>query len=149
MIRVTPLDRPSNSGELLIEAKDGLTPAAAEIFGLRLVANGQPRTPSRQTIVVSPWLSPRTREVIDDFGFGYLDLAGNVSVQLGDPTLFVKMQGSARNPRPPVRGRRGLSGPRASRLVRELVDHRAPRRARELAVAAGVSESYVSGCSTR
>ncbi len=32
-------------------------------------------------LVVASWLSPRTREVPDGRGFGYLDLTGNVSIQ--------------------------------------------------------------------
>jgi hypothetical protein len=74
----------------------------------------------------------------------YLDLTGNVSISIDDPVVRIRTDGDQRDPRPPSRGRRRLSGPRAGRLVRELVDFREPRRASELAKATEISESYIS-----
>lgn len=132
------------TGEMLVEARTNLSPAvAARVLGpqvsLMRQLHGQVAV-----LVVAPWLSPRTREVLDERGFGYLDLAGNVSIKLSQPAIFIRTEGEQRSPVPEQRGRRGLSGSRAARLVRELVDFEPPRRANELAKATGISESYVS-----
>ncbi|WP_024877963.1 hypothetical protein [Saccharomonospora piscinae] len=95
------------------------------------------------TVVVAEWLSPRTREVLQTRGINYLDLTGNAFVRLDQPAVVIRTEGAQRNPTPTPRSR-GMSGLRASRLVRELVDHHPPRRTRELSAATGLSESYVS-----
>lgn len=131
-------------GEVLIEAKAHLSPAvAARVLGPQVSLMRQLRGQAA-VLVVAPWLSPRTREVLDERGFGYLDLAGNVSIKLSQPAIFIRTEGKQRAPVPERRGRRGLSGSRAARLVRELVDFEPPRRANELAKATEISESYVS-----
>lgn len=133
----------SSQGVIMIEAKASLPPSAAlHLIAARLDAfrerAGEP------VLVVSPWLSPRTREVLEQRGFGYLDLTGNVSLRLDRPAIAITTHGADHNPAPPARGRRGLTGPHAGRLVRELVDYNEPRRAAELASATGLSEGYVS-----
>lgn len=130
-------------GEILVEAKRHLTPAAAANLTARQLASL--RLLSGQTVVVvAPWLSPRTREVLEERGFGYLDLTGNILLRLDRPAIFIKTQGADENPSPEPPGRRGFTGPRAARLVRQLVDFREPRRASELAAATDLSEGYVS-----
>lgn len=145
VLRVGRSGSVSPSGEILIEAKVSLTPAVAtEVLGPRVELMRRARGDDAAVMVISPWLSPRTREMLDMQGFGYLDLTGNVSIRLRDPAVLIRTEGSQRDPRPQLRGRRGLSGPSAGRLVRELVDFREPRRASELAEATGISESYIS-----
>lgn len=131
-------------GDVLVEAKTNLSPAvAARVLGPQ-VSLMRKLFGEVATLVIAPWLSPRTREVLDGRGFGYLDLTGNVSIKLSQPAIFIRTEGAQRSPVPEQRGRRGLSGPRAARLVRELVDFEPPRRANELAKATEISESYVS-----
>jgi hypothetical protein len=130
---------------LIVEAKEDLAPAVAERSMVPqleryLRARGGPAT----AIVVSPWLSPRTRQVLDDQDVSYLDVTGNVSLRLDEPAVVIRTEGEQRNPAPKRQARRGISGPRAGRVVRQLVDFKEPRRASELAAAAGISESYVS-----
>lgn len=145
ILRVGRPDSSSPYAEILIEVKSGLTPAlVSRELGPQVELMRRVRGGDAAVLVISPWLSPRTREVLDEHGFGYLDLTGNVSVRLHDPAVLIRTQGDQRDPRPQLRGRRGLSGPRAGRLVRELVDFREPRRASELAEATGISESYIS-----
>ncbi|MGH3988626.1 MAG: hypothetical protein ACRDTZ_15145 [Pseudonocardiaceae bacterium] len=130
---------------MIVEVKSNLTPSdAARAVGPRLELARQQRGGDAAALVISPWLSPRTRRVLEEQGLGYLDLTGNVSISIDDPVVRIRTDGNQRDPRPPSRGRRGLSGPRAGRLVRELVDFREPRRATELAKATGISESYIS-----
>lgn len=130
---------------MIVEAKSNLTPSdAARAVGPRLELARQQRGGGAVVLVISPWLSPQTRRVLEEQGLGYLDLTGNVSISIDDPVVRIRTDGDQRDPRPSSRGRRGLSGSRAGRLVRELVDFREPRRAAELAKATGISESYIS-----
>jgi hypothetical protein len=89
-------------------------------------------------------MSPRSRELLESQGVGYLDLTGNVSIKLTRPPIIIKTEGAQQSPAPERRGQRGLSGPRAGRLVRELVDFEPPRRASELVERTGLSQGYVS-----
>jgi hypothetical protein len=133
----------SSYGEITVEAKASLPPAvAAELMARQL--DSLRELAGQAALVVAPWLSPRTREVLEERGLGYLDLTGNILLKLDRPAIFIKTQGADQNPVPQTRGRRGLSGPRAGLLVRELVDFHGPRRASELATATGLSEGYVS-----
>lgn len=140
--------RPSSSSpftEVLVEARSNLTPAAVVTSLSHHVERiRRSRGDDAAVLVIAPWLSPRTREVLDEHRLNYLDLTGNVSIRLHDPAVLIKTEGQQRDPRPQPRGRRGLSGARAGRLVRELVDFHEPRRASELAEATGLSEGYVS-----
>jgi len=129
---------------VIVEAKRNLTPLDAESSVGPQLEVARHQLGDAPALVISQWLSPRTRQVLDAQGLGYLDLTGNVSISIDDPVVRIRTDGDQRDPRPPVRGRRGLSGPRAGRLVRELVDFREPRRASELAQATGISEGYIS-----
>jgi hypothetical protein len=130
---------------VLVEAKGQLSPATASSS---VVAQFQRYRASMGdgaiAMVVSPWLSPRTRQVLDDAGINYLDTTGNVSLRIAEPAVFIKTEGEQRNPRPQRRAGRGITGPNAGRVVRQLVDFKPPRRATELAEASKISEGYLS-----
>lgn len=131
-------------GQVLVEAKADLTPAVAERvlapqINLMRRLHGQ-----AAVLIISPWLSPRTRQTLDQRGFGYLDLAGNISFKLNQPAVFIRTEGARRSPKPPQRRRRGLAGASARKLVRVLVDYCPPYQANGLAKEAGISLSYVS-----
>ena len=95
-------------------------------------------------LVVAPWLSARTRELLAAENINYLDLAGNARLQLDNPALYLKSVGAQRNPAPPARGQARLRGPKAGRLVRLLADVRPPYGVRQIAAAANLSPGYVS-----
>lgn len=95
-------------------------------------------------LVVAPWLSPRTREMLREEHLNYLDLTGNAWVQLDHPTLFIESQGAPKNPEPAQRGKARLQGPKAGRLIRVLADVIPPYGVRELAAATGLTPGYVS-----
>jgi hypothetical protein len=127
---------------ILVEAKARATPSAAAHTADQLgrIARERHAVP----LFLAPWLSPRTREILEQRGVAYLDLTGNVHLRLEMPAVLIHTEGADRNPEPMRTAKRGLSGAQAGRLVRELVDHMPPRQPRELARAAAVSESYVS-----
>lgn len=131
---------------LVVDAKTAVTPSTA----LRTAAIKPALLARLKTadalLLVAPWLSPRSRELLEDQGVNYLDLTGNVSINLRRPPIIIRTDGAQQSPAPERRGQRGLSGPRAARLVRELVDIAPPRpwQASELVDRTGLSQGYVS-----
>lgn len=95
-------------------------------------------------LLVAPWLSQRTQELLAAEGMNYLDLTGNALVRLDNPTVYIETRGAAKDPSPPPRGKARVQGPKAGRLIRLLVDVRPPYGVRELAASADLAVSYVS-----
>ena len=95
-------------------------------------------------LVVAPWLSQRTQELLGEQRLNYLDLTGNALIRLDNPTLYLQAQGAAKDPNPPQRSKARVQGPKAGRLIRLLVDVRPPYGVRDLATAADLAPGYVS-----
>ena len=73
-------------------------------------------------LIVAPWLSKRTRELLRDEKVNYLDLTGNALIRLENPTVFIETQGAIKDPSPRQRGKARVQGPKAGRFVRLLTD---------------------------
>ena len=134
----------SLSTQILVQAKDRLTPrSAATVFGgqASLLRHLSPGT---AILVISPWLGPPTRAALERDGSNYLDQTGNVHLRIRRPGVYVHLQGSDRDPSPAARGPARLTGARANRLVRALIDVRPPYRAADLSRATGLSPGYLS-----
>jgi hypothetical protein len=97
-------------------------------------------------LVMSPWISSKTQELLRHYGIGYLDLTGNTWIRADRPAIFIYTEGQARAPRNTAKPASAatLSGSKAERLVRILADVAPPYRASDLAEAAGLSLPYVS-----
>lgn len=95
-------------------------------------------------LVVAPWLSQRTRELLRVEGINYLDLTGNALLRLDNPTVIIETQGASKDPSPPPRAKARIQGPKAGRLVRMLIDVSPPYGVRDLADAADLNPGYVS-----
>jgi hypothetical protein len=95
-------------------------------------------------LVLAPWLSQRTQELLSDQGLNYLDLTGNALIRLDNPTLYLQTQGAKKDPSPIQRSKARVQGPKAGRLIRLLTDVRPPYGVRDLAAAADLTPSYVS-----
>lgn len=95
-------------------------------------------------LVVAPWLSARTQELLRREGINYIDITGNARVQLDNPAVYISATGETRNPDPAERGRARVRGPKAARLVRLLIDVRPPYGVREIASATDLAPGYVS-----
>lgn len=127
-----------------VEAKNNFSPRSVNLLlgslgrTLRSLAGNAP------ILVVAPWLSTRTQELLRGEGINYLDLTGNSWFRLDGPTLYIETQGARRDPTPAPRGRATFNGPKAGRLVRTLIDIRPPYGVRELALAIGLTQGYVS-----
>lgn len=134
----------SGSSQLHVEVKRRVSPRdVVEVLG--------PRTelalhydPSLAILVVAPWLSSRTRTLLQDRGLNYLDLTGNVWIRLLNPTVVLQTTGAENDPTPVPRERVTLTGDRAWRLMRILVDVEPPYSLTTLASLVGVSLPYAS-----
>ena len=93
-------------------------------------------------IVVAPYLSPRTRELLATRNVGYIDLAGNIRLELEN--LLIDIERASRNPNPAPTPPPGLRGAAGGRVVRVLVDAAPPYALTDIAKAAGVDRGYGS-----
>jgi hypothetical protein len=129
---------------LAVEARESMEPRDVEQLlpglarSLRALAGYVP------LLIVAPWLSPRTQELLAAESLNFLDLTGNALVKLDNPAVFIQAAGAARNPAPPARGPASIRGAKAARLVRLLADARPPYGVRELAGAADLNAGYIS-----
>lgn len=142
------LSAQSGSGEVHVEAWTRFIPRdVGQVHGRLPAIARQAQGRGATFLVVAPWLSPRSRELLSERGFSYLDLTGNVLVKAARPAVFVRLQGADRDPAPrtsPGRGPATLHGPKVRRLVRLLVDFLPPFHTVRLAEAGGLSRGYVS-----
>jgi len=137
------IDAPSGrTVTLAVEARRTITPREAEQLVTRDAGSSRPERLA--VIVVAPWLSPRTRQVLAESGANYADLTGNMLIRVDDPVIFVRTDGATRDPAPAPRKNASLRGPKTARLVRLLADVRPPYGVRELATAADLAPGYVS-----
>jgi len=132
VIRVISSDEVS--GELTVVVRGDLTPRD-------VVALPEPDTP---TIIAGEWLSPRSRELLDGIGYGYVDQTGNVSVVVKRPGIVFRTEGARRDPSPPPVPRLNIRGPRAWALLRTLAEVQPPYGVSDLARAIDSNPGYVS-----
>lgn len=131
-------------GSIAVETRDSLSPREASNllpgFGRTL----RSMTAGTALLVVAPWLSRRTREILAEEGISYIDLTGNALVSLDKPPVYIETAGASRNPAPKSRGTARVRGPKAARLIRLLADVRPPYGVGELAEETGLAPGYVS-----
>jgi Transcriptional regulator, AbiEi antitoxin, Type IV TA system len=95
-------------------------------------------------MVVAPWLSGRTQELLAEQGLSYIDLTGNALLRIDNPPFYLQTTGADRNPAPKDRGQAQLRGAKAARLIRLLIDVRPPYDLGELAATTKLAPGYVS-----
>lgn len=96
------------------------------------------------TIVISDWLSPRTKKILDDRGQSYADSTGNLSIALDEPLIVMRADGAARDPAPRPKTLSSLRGPRAWALQRTLAEVVPPYALGDLADALDMDAGYIS-----
>ena len=142
---VINITTPQGLASFLVEAKRNLTPKDAEQMFSGMARRYRQLNPySSATLVVAPWLSARTREVLAAEGINYIDLTGNARIEVASPGLFLSYQGADRDPQPAPRGKARVRGPKAGRLVRFLCDVTPPYSVSEIASATRLTPGYVS-----
>jgi hypothetical protein len=89
--------------------------------------------PGSKILVVAPFLSPRSRELLAEAGASYADATGNLRIVVSDPAVFLEGRGEDRDPARRPRALRSLKGSAAGRVVRALCDFLPPFGVRLLA----------------
>ena len=133
----------NTTATFVVEARPSLSPRDVELLMAGL--SRTLRTVARVSVlVVAPWLSARTQEVLRAEEINYVDLTGNAWIRSEQPAVFISSVGATRNPQPAQREPVRLRGAKAGRLVRTLIDVAPPYGVRELATATGLNPGYVS-----
>lgn len=122
------------AGEVTLRVRRDVSPRVAEALG----------TPASPTILASPWLSARTREVLTESGWNYIDTTGNAYLSIDRPGLFIRTDGATRDPSPKQSIGPNLRGPRAWALQRTLAEVLPPYGVSELSAALDIDAGYVS-----
>jgi hypothetical protein len=121
-------------GFIIVQAKSRLDPRDVAHVVSQLEQYAREADVERGSfLVIAPYLSPRTQELLDAAGIGFIDSTGNVRLALERPALFIERAGATSNPWTEVRPLRSLKGGIAGRVVRALCDFRPPYGIRELA----------------
>ena len=84
-------------------------------------------------LVLSRFLTERTRAMLEKLGFSYADATGNLRIVTRVPPLYIEVSGADANPWAEGRPLRSLRGPASARVVRALLDFRPPYPLRLLA----------------
>ncbi len=133
---VVRVETPAGRRRLVIEVKGSGQPRALAEAGERL-KRAWAKQRGWYAVVIAPFVSDSGRAVCREIGVGCVDLAGNAFLAFGG--LFVERRGYP-NPWPSTRGLRSAFAPKASRVLRVLLED--PGRewyVRDLAGAARVS----------
>ncbi|MEV5771194.1 hypothetical protein AB0L49_08080 [Streptomyces antimycoticus] len=131
--------------QLLVELKPSLTPRVVDEVLVPKVGLLRRLSQYTNLMVMAPWVSPKTQQLLRHHGISYLDLTGNVSLRVRKPAIVIHTEGATRSPKTLSQEQRTtLAGPKAGRLVRLLADVHPPYRATQLAQSAGLSLAYIS-----
>jgi hypothetical protein len=131
------------SATIAVEARRSLSPRDVDRVFV-VFARLRMLTAKASALVVAPWLSQRTQDLLAADNINYLDLTGNVLLKLDDPAIFIKVAGTARQPGRQPRGKARVRGPKAGRLIRFLADVCPPYGVSEIAGVTGLAPGYVS-----
>lgn len=125
-------------------------------FNARAVGNLEPRdvssiattlrraVPTRQGLLVSPFVSDRSRELLTMENISFIDLTGNIRLFSERPEIFIDRRGSGKNPKPTLRSRTSFRGPITGRIVRFLCETPPPLAVRKIADVTKVNPGNVS-----
>ena len=95
-------------------------------------------------ILAASYLSPRSRELLERLGVGYVDTTGNVRIEVSEPGLFISTSGTDRDPWPKDDELQSLRGRGSARAVRAIIDSAPPFGVRDLAAATSTSAATLS-----
>ncbi len=84
-------------------------------------------------LVIAPYLSARTRELLKEQQCNFADATGNVWISIARPALFIETTGATNDPTWTNRPLGTLKGRATGKAIRALCDFRPPYGVRELA----------------
>ncbi len=138
---VLGVDTPDGVRYLVAEVKRELSPRTLRFAAQQLKADLAGRSDA-VGLIVAPYLSDRSQELCQELGVSCLDLVGNARLIFGQ--VFIDRSGRP-NPVPLRRLQRSLFSPRASRVLRVLLENPSRRwHVRELAKESTISLGQVS-----
>ncbi len=129
---------------IAVEERESVTPRTVLSLISPRVQTARSMGAHLPLVVIAPWLSERTQELLAEQDLGYIDLTGNALLRIENPPFYLQAKGAERNPAPKERGQAQLRGPKAARLIRLLMDVRPPYGLGELAAATNLTPGYVS-----
>ncbi len=132
------------SAVLAVEIKRALEPRDVSRAVEQISAITAGALPRAVPVVAAAYLSPRARAMLRARGVGYVDITGNVRIEISAPGLFISTDGADRDPWPREHKLRSLRGRGAARAMRAIIDTRPPYGVRELAQATGASAPTLS-----
>ncbi len=134
-----------STGAAIVEAKRDFAAADVERLLGGLTRRLREATGDRPILLVSEFLSPRTRELLAEEDISYLDLTGNTRLVMRNPPMFVETAGADRRPRSSTPKRSaGVSGVEAGRVIRFLAEVEPPYGVIDIENETGISRGYVS-----
>lgn len=132
-------------GSAIVEAKRTFGPADVDRLLGGMTRRLREATGSAPILLVSDFLSPRTRELLAKEDISYLDLTGNIRLVMQSPPVFVEVAGADRRPSTTTTRRTaGLAGAKVGSVVRFLAEVVPPYGVNDIEDATGISRGYVS-----
>ena len=133
---------PDRTVTLAVEIKRSIDPRQIPDAAMQIKALTDRTLPQAKPVVAAGYLSPRSRQLLEDFEVGYIDTTGNVRIDAGN--LFVQTQGADKDPWPQDDNLQTLRGRGAARALRAVIDTAPPFGVRELASKTDNSPATVS-----
>lgn len=128
---------------LIVECKSSVTPRVAAEAASQLRAFLS-QDPEAAGVIIAPWGSRRTRDVLRESGIGFIDPTGNIDLVLDEPGLVVRVDGARENPFGKPSPSPSLRGPKAWALMKTLIEVSPPYGVRQLAAAVDTDAGYTS-----
>jgi hypothetical protein len=133
---VARITTPEGEKSLLVEFRYNGEPRYARQAINQLILYTQ-RSPNSYGVFIAPYISPASAQMLKEANIGYVDLAGNCFLSF--EKVFINI-GGKENPYPQSKDLRTLFSPRASRIIRVLLNGPyTPWKLEELSRSAGVS----------
>lgn len=133
------------AGSAIVETRPGFAAADVDRLLGGLTRRLREVSGSRAILLLSDFLSPRTRQRLAEEDISYLDLTGNIRLVMQEPPIFVETAGADRRP-PDTASKRvaGLSGVKVGRVVRFLTEVVPHYGVNDIEEATGISRGYIS-----
>ena len=134
--------KPDRTVTLAVEVKRSIDPRQIPDAAMQIKTIADRVLPKATPVVAAGYLSPRSRQLLEDFNVSYIDTTGNIRIDAGN--LFVQTQGADKDPWPQDDNLQTLRGRGAGRALRAVIDTAPPFGVRELASKTDNSPATVS-----
>lgn len=99
-------------------------------------------SPGSYGVVIAPYISPESRNILREQRQGWFDLAGNCFLSLEG--IHVEVEKANTNPFATKRKQKSIFSPKSARILKLLLAERTPMKGNEIAARAHVSQAQVS-----